>query len=163
MVQLQSLAITPPTATPISTTSRTARRHAPSMAFQRVSACHGDPKPVSDNKLIHRRTVSLGLAAAVVGLNIGGRDANAARRPPPPPATEERKDPSVSGVQAKVLASKKRKEAMKQSVAKLREKGKPASEAAPKKPETKAEESQKPTSEASPEEPIKEPSEAIAQ
>lgn len=48
----------------------------------------------------------------------------AARRPPPPPATEK-KDPTVSGLQAKVLASKKRKEAMKASMAKLREKGKP--------------------------------------
>ena len=47
----------------------------------------------------------------------------AARRPPPPPAVEK-KDPNVSGVQAKVLASKKRKEAMKASMAKLRERGK---------------------------------------
>lgn len=68
------------------------------------------------------RTVSL--AGAVLGLNYGERTANAAARRPPPPPPEERKDPNVSGVQAKVLASKKRKEAMKESVAKLREKGK---------------------------------------
>jgi hypothetical protein len=47
------------------------------------------------------------------------------RRPSPPAPTEEKKDPNVSGVQAKVLASKRRKEAMKEAVAKLREKGKP--------------------------------------
>ena len=41
------------------------------------------------------------------------------RRPPPPAPTEEKKDPNVSGVQAKVLASKRRKEAMKEAVAKM--------------------------------------------
>lgn len=72
------------------------------------------------------RNVTLGLAGAALGLNIiGDRNANAAARRPPPPPPEEKKDPNVSGVQAKVLASKKRKEAMKQAVAKLREKGKP--------------------------------------
>ncbi|KAK4359612.1 hypothetical protein RND71_021841 [Anisodus tanguticus] len=40
----------------------------------------------------------------------------------------EKKDPNVSGVLAKVLASKRRKEAMKESMAKLREKGKPVNE-----------------------------------
>uniref|UniRef100_J3MZ87 Uncharacterized protein n=2 Tax=Oryza brachyantha TaxID=4533 RepID=J3MZ87_ORYBR len=44
---------------------------------------------------------------------------------PAPAAAEERRDPSVSGVQAKVMASKKRKVAMKEFVAKMREKGKP--------------------------------------
>lgn len=73
--------------------------------------------------LLILRIISLALTAALVGLNLGG-DANAARRPPPPPP-EEKKDPNVSGVQAKVLASKKRKEAMKAFMAKLREKGKP--------------------------------------
>ncbi|KAA3457622.1 60S ribosomal protein L5 [Gossypium australe] len=70
-------------------------------------------------------TVTLSLAGAMLRLNVGDqRQANAARRPAPPPP-EEKKDPSVSGVQAKVLASKKRKEAMKQAMAKMREKGKP--------------------------------------
>lgn len=46
-----------------------------------------------------------------------------ARRPPPPPPTEK-KDPNMSAAQAKILASKKRKEAMKENVAKLREEGK---------------------------------------
>lgn len=70
--------------------------------------------------------MTLGLAGAALGLNvIGDRNANAAARRPPPPPPEEKKDPNVSGVQAKVLASKKRKEAMKQAVAKLREKGNP--------------------------------------
>lgn len=60
----------------------------------------------------------------MLGLNVGERSANAARRPPPPPP-EEKKDPNVSGLTAKVLASKKRKEAMKEEMAKLRERGKP--------------------------------------
>lgn len=71
------------------------------------------------------RNVTLGLAGAVLGLSVAGdRKAQAAARRPPPPPSEEKRDPNVSGVQAKVLASKKRKEAMKQEVAKLREKGK---------------------------------------
>ncbi|KAA3477763.1 Ferrochelatase [Gossypium australe] len=70
------------------------------------------------------QTVTLSLAGAMLSLNVGDqRQANAARRAAPPPP-EEKKDPSVSGVQAKVLASKKRKEAMKQAMAKMREKGK---------------------------------------
>lgn len=68
----------------------------------------------------------MSLAGAVLGLSVGDRrNANAAARRPPPPPPEEKKDPNVSGVQAKVLASKKRKEAMKQAMAKMREKGKP--------------------------------------
>ena len=69
--------------------------------------------------------MALSLAGAVLGLNVGDRrNANAARRPPPPPPGEK-KDPNVSGVQAKILASKKRKEAMEQAMAKMRERGKP--------------------------------------
>lgn len=65
------------------------------------------------------------MAGAVLGFNFGGPStANAAARRPPPSPPEEKKDPNVSGVQAKVLASKRRKEAMKESMAKLREKGK---------------------------------------
>lgn len=55
---------------------------------------------------------------------IGAESAKAAARRPPPPSPEEKIDPNVSGVTAKVLASKKRKEAMKAEIAKLREKGK---------------------------------------
>lgn len=70
------------------------------------------------------RDVALGLAGVVWGLSIGGGNAwGAARRPPPPPP-EEKKDPNVTGLAAKVLASKKRKEAMKETIAKLRDKGK---------------------------------------
>lgn len=72
--------------------------------------------------------MSLGLAGALVGLNIGDRSANAAARRPPPPPPQEKKDPNLSGVQAKVLASKKRKEAMKEFAAKQREKGKPTNQ-----------------------------------
>ncbi|XP_039045565.1 uncharacterized protein LOC120185408 [Hibiscus syriacus] len=83
------------------------------------------PHHVSDDTLVHRRTLALGLAGALLGFSVGDRKrANAAARRPPPPPPAEKKDPSVSGVQAKILASKKRKEAMKQEVAKLREKGK---------------------------------------
>jgi hypothetical protein len=69
------------------------------------------------------------LVAAGAGAMLGRDIASAAgkRRPPPPPesTTEEKKDPNVSGVHAKVLASRKRKEAMKEAVAKMRERGKP--------------------------------------
>lgn len=68
--------------------------------------------------------MSLGLAGAVLSLNGGDWSARAAGRRPPPPPPEEKKDLNLSGVQAKVLASKKRKEAMKEEIAKLREKGK---------------------------------------
>lgn len=69
----------------------------------------------------------------VLGLSLRGESQSAfaaARRPPPPPP-EEKKDPNVSGVQAKVMASKKRKETLKQSVAKLREKGTPVKQPQP--------------------------------
>jgi hypothetical protein len=73
------------------------------------------------------RALVCGLIAAGAGASLGPDIASAAskRRPPPPSPTEEKQDPNVSGVLAKVLASKRRKEAMKEAVAKLREKGKP--------------------------------------
>ncbi|XP_078433499.1 uncharacterized protein LOC144704826 [Wolffia australiana] len=55
----------------------------------------------------------------------GGGEAEAAGRRPPPPPPKEKKDPSLSPLQAKVLASIKRKEAMKEAVAQLRQQGKP--------------------------------------
>lgn len=70
----------------------------------------------------------MGLASAVLGLTAGSRSASAAARRPPPPPPTEKKDPNVSGVIAKVLASKKRKEAMKEAIAKQREKGKAITE-----------------------------------
>ena len=72
--------------------------------------------------------MTLGLAGAMLSLNVGDQSANAAARRAPPPPPEEKKDPNVSGVQAKVLASRKRKEAMKEETAKLRERGKPIKE-----------------------------------
>ncbi|KAM5548268.1 hypothetical protein ABKV19_002294 [Rosa sericea] len=122
-----SLASPPATATtPISARSKS-NIHFP--LSLKVRACH----QVSDgpNKLVHRRAVGLGLAGAVLSFIVGDRSANAAaRRPPPPPVDEkkEKKDPNVSGALAKVLASKKRKEAMKEAMTKLREKGKPVPE-----------------------------------
>lgn len=70
------------------------------------------------------RVLICGLIASGIG-SLSPDGANAAQRRPPPPPLEEKNDPSVSGLQAKVLASKKRKEAMKEEMAKLREKGKP--------------------------------------
>ncbi|XP_010468018.1 PREDICTED: uncharacterized protein LOC104748022 [Camelina sativa] len=79
-------------------------------------------------------TIVLGLGGALWSWNAltAKEEAMAAARRPPPPPPKEKKDPTVSGVQAKVLASKKRKEEMKASIAKLREKGKPVVEAEPK-------------------------------
>lgn len=74
------------------------------------------------------REFVFGLSGAILAASFSGNQAAnaAARRPPPPPSpTEEKKDPNVSGVQAKILASKKRKEAMEEAMAKLRERGKP--------------------------------------
>ncbi|KAL8088753.1 hypothetical protein AgCh_038512 [Apium graveolens] len=73
-----------------------------------------------------RRGTTLGLGGLVLGLVQVASDgcANAAGRRAPPPPPEEKKDPSINGVTAKVLASKKRKEAMKESIARLKEKGK---------------------------------------
>ncbi|KAJ0237457.1 hypothetical protein HA466_0248500 [Hirschfeldia incana] len=75
---------------------------------------------------INRRAIVVGLGSVLWSwnaLSVKEEAMAAARRPPPPPAFEK-KDPNVSGVQAKVLASKKRKEAMKASMTKLRERGK---------------------------------------
>lgn len=73
--------------------------------------------------------------AAMLGLSLSDEQSarGAARRPPPPPPTEK-KDPNVSGVQAKVLASKRRKEAMKEEVARLRERGKSVNKQQPPPP-----------------------------
>ncbi|XP_010498605.1 PREDICTED: uncharacterized protein LOC104776270 [Camelina sativa] len=83
---------------------------------------------------VNRRTIVLGLGGALWSWNAltAKEEAMAAARRPPPPPPKEKKDPTVSGVQAKVLASKKRKEEMKASIAKLREKGKLVVEAEPK-------------------------------
>ncbi|KAI3961018.1 hypothetical protein MKX01_014350 [Papaver californicum] len=67
---------------------------------------------------------AIGRSGAILSLNVGNQTVNAAQRRPPPKPPVEKKDPNVSGVTAKVLASMKRKEAMKEAVAKLRERGK---------------------------------------
>jgi hypothetical protein len=72
------------------------------------------------------------IAAAGAGTLLGHVDAAPAaskRRAPPPAEEKEKKDPNMSGVQAKVMASRKRKEAMKEATAKLREKGKKPADA----------------------------------
>ncbi|CAN0857941.1 hypothetical protein LINGRAHAP2_LOCUS7001 [Linum grandiflorum] len=85
-----------------------------------------DPFPVQPPPSSTTRrsmTMSFALLGGFMGLKLVTPNVAeaAARRPPPPPTTAEKKDPNISGVQAKVLASKKRKEAMKQYVAKLKD------------------------------------------
>ncbi|PON83292.1 hypothetical protein TorRG33x02_208590 [Trema orientale] len=116
----QATATTP---TPFSTTLKK-NTHYPCVKILRVRACHQVLNAAPHGKIVNRRTLSLGLAGALLGLNGSEWSARAAARRPPPPPPEEKKDPNVSGVQAKVLASKRRKEAMKDEIAKLREKGK---------------------------------------
>ncbi|CAM8956719.1 unnamed protein product [Rhodiola kirilowii] len=76
-----------------------------------------------------RSTVIFGLVAGAVlaglSLSVGDESANAAGRRPPPKPPAEKKDPNISGLAAKILASKKRKEEMKEAVAKQRQRGKP--------------------------------------
>ncbi|KAK4421980.1 hypothetical protein Salat_2148700 [Sesamum alatum] len=114
-------AITPSTSKPLISAFSRKTAHLGSPRFHnKVCTCSA----VSDHRHVQRRNVALGLAGVVLGLSVGGGNAMGAARRPPPPPPEEKKDPNVSGVTAKVLASKKRKEAMKESIAKLREKGK---------------------------------------
>ncbi|KAH0773866.1 hypothetical protein KY290_011003 [Solanum tuberosum] len=103
-------------------TSLSTKKNARLSSFK-VLACQLDAK-IS----VSRRSLALSLAGVAAALNGGNNNANAAARRPPPPPPTEKKDPNVSGVLAKVLASKRRKEAMKESIAKLREKGKPVKE-----------------------------------
>ncbi|XP_062090132.1 uncharacterized protein LOC133796573 [Humulus lupulus] len=129
------------TTTPFSTTSHK-KSHFPCVKLKllrsRVRASH---QVSNDEKSLNRRTLSLGLglglAGAALGLNGGEWSARAAARRPPPSPQEEKKDPNLSGVQAKVVASKKRKEAMKEEMAKLRQRGK-AVQATPAQTQTQA-------------------------
>ncbi|XP_022874944.1 uncharacterized protein LOC111393576 [Olea europaea var. sylvestris] len=83
---------------------------------------------VPEEKQVRRRGVLLGLTGVALVMNGGARDARGAAKRPPPRPPQEKKDPNVSGLTAKILASKKRKEAMKESIAKLKESGKPIKE-----------------------------------
>ncbi|WOL03643.1 hypothetical protein Cni_G12363 [Canna indica] len=91
-------------------------------------ASHNLPvEPQCSRGTVHfhqRREFVYGLIAFGLGSSLAPVEAHAAKRRPPPPPPVEKTDPNVSGVLAKVLASKKRKEAMKEAVAKLREQGK---------------------------------------
>ncbi|XP_074292023.1 uncharacterized protein LOC141618857 [Silene latifolia] len=76
-----------------------------------------------------RNVIALGIGSVILGLNVGEKnDAWAAAKRPPPRPPGEKKDPNVNGVLAKVLASKKRKEAMKEEMARQRERGKKVAE-----------------------------------
>ncbi|CAK9177211.1 unnamed protein product [Ilex paraguariensis] len=76
-------------AVPILTTPR--NTHIPSFGLQRVWACHQGSYQAFEQKIVHRRTVTLSLAGALLGLNFSDRSAGAARRPPPPPPHRRRK------------------------------------------------------------------------
>ncbi|XP_072990490.1 uncharacterized protein [Typha latifolia] len=121
--------LVPPSATTVMPTSVTQKKIA--LPIQRAvqKNCHLDLSEVQCGKLAtqisHRRNLVYGLIAAGFGSLWTPENANAAKRRPPPPPTEEKKDPNMSALQAKVFASIKRKEAMKEAMAKLREKGKP--------------------------------------
>ncbi|CAI8618320.1 unnamed protein product [Vicia faba] len=93
--------------------------------YQHQVSNHEQVPPLRDDHTLHRRAM-MGLSgAAVLGLSWSNeQSARAAARRPPPSPPKEKKDPNVSAVQAKVMASKKRKEALKEEVARLREKGK---------------------------------------
>ncbi|KAJ3681404.1 hypothetical protein LUZ60_015893 [Juncus effusus] len=90
----------------------------------------GNPAPKAGAQFCQRRALMYGLSTITIGSLLIPQNANAAKRraPPPPKETGEKKDPNMSGLSAKLLANKKRKEAMKETIAKLREKGKPVSE-----------------------------------
>ncbi|KAI4324379.1 hypothetical protein L6164_023924 [Bauhinia variegata] len=122
MVMAHSL--TPAAATAKTPISGGSARSGKASFSPRVWASHQIPH--DRHHSTHRRTLTLGLSGALL-LGLSSSASAAARRPPPPPPKEKR-DPNVSGVQAKVLASKKRKEAMKEAIAKLRERGKPVQE-----------------------------------
>ncbi|KAI3877253.1 hypothetical protein MKX03_016057 [Papaver bracteatum] len=101
-----------------------------SVEFPRIRCDHQTPNyQALDGKsetqsAMGRRILVGGFTGSILSLNVGNQTANAAQRRPPPKPPVEKKDPNVSGVTAKVLASQKRKEAMKEAVAKLRERGK---------------------------------------
>ncbi|KMT15527.1 hypothetical protein BVRB_3g058790 [Beta vulgaris subsp. vulgaris] len=90
--------------------------------------------PITLSPISRRNIFGLGIAGAVLGLEFGEKNAWAAARRPPPPPAGEKKDPNVSAVQAKIMASKKRKEAMKQAMAKQKEKGKKIQESSDNSP-----------------------------
>ncbi|KAK1273314.1 hypothetical protein QJS04_geneDACA010852 [Acorus gramineus] len=124
--------LTAPIATsPVSTTSSTPKRNQlPCLGFKREQSGHQCVnQPLYEREsfpISGRRKFLFGLAGAGISSScIGDQRANAAKKRPPPPPPAEKKDPNVSGVQAKVLASIKRKEAMKEAISKLRERGKP--------------------------------------
>ncbi|KAL2470127.1 Uncharacterized protein Adt_38263 [Abeliophyllum distichum] len=115
----------PSTAKPVPSVWRKSSPRSNFSGAHAVWACGRGCNEVQEEKQVRRRGVLLWLAGAAVVMNGGDRDASGAARRPPPPPPQEKKDPSVSGLTAKILASKKRKEAMKESIAKIRENGKP--------------------------------------
>ncbi|RWR71906.1 DNA translocase FtsK [Cinnamomum micranthum f. kanehirae] len=120
-----SLSPSPATPTPVLTRARK-KTPSPFLGFGRQWGGQQAPdKALQCTPSIDRREFVFGLSGAILAASFSGEAANAAARRPPPPPPTEKKDPNVSGVQAKILASKKRKEAMEEAMAKLRERGKP--------------------------------------
>ncbi|XP_057546806.1 uncharacterized protein LOC130825544 [Amaranthus tricolor] len=89
----------------------------------RKESADADAAPLVLRTVNHsrRNIITIGIVGAVYGEKKAWAGA---RRAAPPPTDQEKKDPNISAVQAKVLASRKRKEAMKQAMAKQRERGK---------------------------------------
>lgn len=122
------------TANVTATLSRSIRFSNTQCSYQRLpnpQACSNACNETQHTNLISRRNTALILTRVMLGVNVVDRRAEAAARRPPPPPPQEKKDPNLSGVQAKVLASKKRKEALKEATAKLRAKGKPVDQPPP--------------------------------
>lgn len=130
-----SLSSVPATANVIAALSCSTRFSNRRCSYQRLPNLQARSDPCNETPQhshhISRRNAALILTGAMLGVNVVDRSAEAAARRPPPPPPQEKKDPNLSGVQAKVLASKKRKEALKEATAKLRAKGKPVDQPPP--------------------------------
>ncbi|CAA3015288.1 Hypothetical predicted protein [Olea europaea subsp. europaea] len=127
MAMMNHLLVPPSTAKPVPLISRKTTP-LPFLGVLKVWAYSRGFDEVPEEKQVRRRGVLLGLTGVALVMNGGARDARGAAKRPPPPPPQEKKDPNVSGLTAKVLASKRRKEAMKESIAKLKESGKPIKE-----------------------------------
>ncbi|KAF5187773.1 hypothetical protein FRX31_022643 [Thalictrum thalictroides] len=124
-----SLTPSPPILTPLLTRAKK-QTTLPHLGVQRgsINPQHGLVVQAKAQHLfakpVDRRTLIGSLIGVAIGLNLSNDNANAAARRAPPPPPTEKKDPNMSALQAKIVASKKRKEAMKAEVERLREKGK---------------------------------------
>ncbi|CAN6485694.1 unnamed protein product [Victoria cruziana] len=147
-----------PHALPSSTTTpplvaSTKRNRSAAIGIGRIQCAHSLHSSASrvheDKYEPNRRALTWGVVGTLLSLSVTEK-ASAAKRRPPPQEETQKNDPNVSGVQAKVLASKKRKEAMKDAMAKLRERGKPINQPS-STPETTPKTTPEPTPATTPE------------